>query len=333
MDLYWISECEVQTTNFRKFGYSQHLTYLVYEQGENIYATYWAKFIAQYPEVQVHFYRNDKLRNLTIMYQPVSRPYTLSEHWKAHPELEHQTILYMDSDVIFREHIDWGKYMQDDICYLSPTDYISATYFANKRKDVQFFKLEEYDKRDPLKELCDIVGVDKQVVIDNEEHTGGCQYLLKGITTKFWEKLMADCIALRLHAQLLNAEFFGTEDKGFQSWAIADMNGLLWNLWKAGKTVRAPQELGFSWSRGYIDDYYKYPWLHNAGCAEKILTDEQGNKHLMFFKSDSRFRTSSRTFFDVHEWGNVSTSYCSSKYLEAVLEVKNPVAKTDKLIY
>lgn len=324
-DLYFAAEVELQCHNLRKHQHSHQLTYLVYQQGETTAMDYWNRLVERYSEVEFHFYRNDNLKNLTTIYQPVCRPYCLREHWKAHPDLEHSTILYMDSDVLFTRHMDFSVYMMDDICYLSRTDYISAQYFADKRKDVPHFRVEEYDKRDILQELCDVVKVDKQLVIDNQDNTGGCQYILKGITAGFWESLLEDCIALRLHTQRVNVEFFPSEDAGFQSWAIADMNGLLWNLWKYGKQTKTPKELDFSWAPTPIAEYHDHLFYHNAGVTSKVMAIG-GKKYKMFHKSDMRFRTGTCTFFDL-VYEDISPEFCSYMYVQEILEVQDPICK------
>lgn len=331
-DLYFASEIEVQATNFRKWGVLNKVHYLIYEQGENVYKHYWDKLEQKFPEAKFFFYNGDEIKNLTVIYPPVIRPNCLKKHFKLYPELEQHVLLYMDGDVLFTSTPDLEQYINDDICYLSPTDYISPTYFTSKRKDVFHFKLEEYDRHDILKELCNIVGIDKQTVIDNEPYTGGCQYILKNINAEFWEELERVCIELRMHCLQLNAAFFPSEEKGLQSWAIGDMCGLLWLLWKRGLCTRTPDSMKFSWSSSPIELYDKHLFFHNAGVASKemVLT---GKKHRLFHKSDLRFRTSTLTFFDIKNWGEISTDFCSYKYVDAIKEVNDPVCVTEKYTY
>lgn len=331
-DLYFASEIEIQLNNFRKFGYSHLMQILVFEIDDASYRHYWDKLAERYSEVQFFFYALPGLRNLLIAYPPVCRPSMLRSHYNRFPEMSKKTIWYIDSDVLLIKPIDFSKYLNDDICYLSKTDYISSTYFENKKKDVLPFKRQLYETRDILLELCRIVGVDKQVVIDNEPHTGGCQYLLKGIDADFWEDLERNCIELRLHCLNLNAEFFVSEEKGLQSWAIGDMCGLLWNLWKRGKTVRCPDEFDFVWASSPIEKYDGCSIFHNAGVSSREM-EFNGKKHLMLNKSDLRFRTSNSTFFDIQYWGNITPDYCTIKYLEAIQDVIDPICITDKTRY
>jgi len=329
--LYFATEVEVQCHNFRKYGYSSVLQVIVFEQGENIYKEYWDKLAERYREVEFFFYRDDSIENIVKQYATYSRPYCLKKHWDLYPDLKNQVIIYLDSDVLFTKHLDFSKYVNDDICYMSRTDYIDADYFKNKRKDVLSFKKTEYDTRDVLNEFCGIVGIDKKIVEDNVANTGGCQYVLKNIDSKFWEDLADHCIKIYMYSRAINQKFFPNEEKGFQSWALADMCGLLWNLWKRGQQTRCPEELGFSWATAKIDMYDKYAFFHNAG-TNKLYMEFDGVKHRMFNKSDIRFRTSTITFFDL-EYQDLSKDYCSYKYIEAVKEVPDPICKTNLKLY
>ena len=160
---------------------SQYMQILVYETEDVSWREYWDKLAQRYAEVSFFFYSIPGLKNLLTIYPQVCRPSMLRVHYQRFPEMKDKVIWYIDSDVLLTKPIDFTPWLKDDICYLSSTPYIGADYFASKRNDVWPFKLELYDQRDILKELCDIVGIDKQVVIDNNTNTGGCQYLLKGI--------------------------------------------------------------------------------------------------------------------------------------------------------
>lgn len=332
-DLYWATETEVQLNNFRKVGHTGTIHILVYVEQDFTAKPYWDKLIDRYKEVQFFFYPEDGTKNLCKIYPPYRRPFMLKKHWHLYPELVEKVILYMDSDVLFNQVPDLSPYIADDICYLSATNYIAASYFGNKRKDVYPFKLKAYDQVDILGDLCRIVGVDKQVVIDNELNTGGCQYLLKGIDEQFWADLEQHCIELRMYTQDINREYFPSEEKGFQSWAIGDMCGLLWNLWKRGKQVQCPAYMDFNWSSDSIIEGNQKLFLHNAGITG-VWHMVDGKKRKMFCKSDILFRTSRISFFDINRdsW-QLDKGYYSYKYLQAVLEVQDPICKTQYLQY
>lgn len=330
-DLYFATEIEIQCNNFRKFGYSHLMQILVFEIDDAPYRDYWDKLAERYNEVQFFFYALPGLKNLLVVYPPVCRPAMLKTHYKRFPKMSEKTIWYIDSDVLLIKPIDFSKYLNDDICYLSKTDYIGAKYFENKKKDVLPFKLPLYETRDILNELCRIVGIDKQVVVNNEDYTGGCQYLLKGIDSDFWADLERNCVELRLHCLNFNAEFFISEEKGLQSWAIGDMCGLLWNLWKRGKVVVCPEEFNFVWASSPIENYETCSIFHNAGISKKYM-EMNGEIHKMFNKAEVLFRTSSLTFFDM-KYDSITEDYCTIKYVEAINSVENPICVTKSIIY
>ena len=150
--------------------------------------------------------------------------------------------------------------------------YINADYFKSKERDVLPNKLEEYKTRDILAEVMSLVGVDKDVAIENNEHSGGAQYFLKNVDASFWNKVMNDCMLIRTYLQKVNKDFFENENKGFQSWC-ADMWSVLWNLWFRNQTARIVPELNFAWSTDLIERLNEYPILHNAG----IVSVKQGS--------------------------------------------------------
>jgi hypothetical protein len=201
------------------------------------------------------------------IYIPVLRPYTLWRHWKENPSLSDKAIFYCDSDVLFTEHFDVQKYIDDDVCYLSDThSYISASYFDSKVKDVLPEKLEEYKTRDILAEIGSVIGISREEAEQKDKDSGGAQYLLKNIDAAFWSKVMNDCILIRSYLQRINKEFFENENKGFQSWC-ADMWAVLWNLWVREKEVKVIDEMGFSWAPDPITKLETHPILHNAGIT------------------------------------------------------------------
>lgn len=334
-DLYFACECEIQLSNLRQWGYTEGMVVLVYEDDKeerNKFREYWIKLMERYTEVKFYFYDNPNFKQLQTVYPQICRPWMLSQYWKQHPEMEKEIIFYLDSDVLITKPIDWELLMADYTCYLSRTDYIGAKYFDSKIKDVMFHKQQEYKTLDVLGKCCAIVGVDKQTVIDNEFYTGGCQYLLKNITVDFWEDLTKNCIELRLYTMDINRQYFLSEEKGLQSWAIGDMNGLLWNLWKRGMKTECPEALNFSWASSPITEYDKCSIYHNAGIASKYLKVD-GKTHRMMWKADSRFRNNNISFFNIDNWGELSQDYCHIKYVEAIQQVQNPICKVKTNYY
>ncbi|MBC7088625.1 MAG: hypothetical protein H5T96_09220, partial [Tissierellales bacterium] len=228
----------------------------------------WDELKRVYPKLNIFVYEDKGVQQYLGIYIPVLRPHLLWQHFQKFPELELETIVYTDCDILWTEQLDIEKYFDDNVCYISDArSYLNYDYFKSKRSQVIPDKLEEYDKRDILQEVCDIVGVDKQIVIDNNSNTGGVQYILKGMTAEFWKKVEKDVIAIRVHLMNnVNKTFFKNENVGFQSWC-ADLWAVLYNLWYYDKEVKVVKEMDFAWASDPIERLGKVGIFHNAGVV------------------------------------------------------------------
>jgi hypothetical protein len=187
--------------------------------------------------------------------------------------------VYTDCDILWTDNMNIDHLLEDDINYVSDaSSYLNNSYFESKTKDVLPEKLEEYKKRDVVKELCTITGIDKQTVLNNNSNTGGVQYILKNINSNFWKKVEKDVLLVRTHLLNFNREFFKDENSGIQSWC-ADLWAVQYNLWHFNKESRTTKELDFAWSTDPIIKLESYPILHNAG-----IVSETGNGYPAFYK-------------------------------------------------
>ena len=267
-DTYYTWQVHLWLESLNKRGESDKAIVLIFIPNYREKNPKWQQVIDLYPEAEFHFYKDeDKISSLFGIYIPVLRPYTLWRHWKAHPELSNNAIFYCDSDVLFMEHFDVQKFIDDDVCYLSDTlSYINVDYFDSKERDVLPEKLEEYKTRDVLAEIASVVGVSREQLTAINNDSGGAQYLLKNIDAAFWNKVITDCIVIRNYLLNINKEFFESEDRGFQSWC-ADMWAVLWNLVLREKEIKIVPEMGFSWAPDPIEKLKDHRILHNAGAV------------------------------------------------------------------
>lgn len=273
-DTYYTWQVHLWLENLRSIGMSNKAIVLIFIPSFREKNTKWQQIIDLYPEARFHFYKDeDGISNLLGIYIPVLRPYLWWRFFKEFPEMEQDVFFYCDNDVLFMKEFDISRFIEDDICYVSDANsYINASYFDRKVHDVLPEKIEEYKKRDVLSETLNIVGLTRDIAEKNNDHSGGAQYILKGLTAKFWSKMMYDCIAIRTSLQKVNREFFESENKGFQSWC-ADMWSLLWNLWLEGKDVKVIPELNFAWAPDTIEKLNTCKIYHNAG----VVGEEQDN--------------------------------------------------------
>ncbi len=320
-DTYFTWQVHLWLESLKEIGHSDKAIVLIYIPTSRLKNNKWEQIIALYPEAEFHFYQDEgDLDKYLPLYIPILRPWTLWKHFKANPELSNKAIFYCDSDVLFTKNFNVDDYTQDDICYLSNTNsYINAIYFESKEKDVLPNKLEEYKTRDILGEVMSLVGVDKQVAYDNNEHSGGAQYFLKDVDATFWNKVMNDTLLIRTYLQKVNRDFFENENKGFQSWC-ADMWGVLWNLWFRGQQTKVINEMNFSWATDPIERLEENTLFHNAG----IVSPHNGTYNC-FYKG--KYHNGGDPTKDPHLDAvlndETSKKYCTWFYANKLKELKN----------
>ena len=320
-DTYFTWQVHLWLESLKEIGQSDKAIVLLYIPTGRVKNTKWEQVINLYPEAEFHFYQDEgDLDKYLPIYIPILRPWTLWKHFKANPELSNKAIFYCDSDVLFTKDFNIDEYIEDDICYLSNTNsYINATYFESKEKDVLPNKLEEYKTRDILGEVMSLVGVEKDIAYDNNEHSGGAQYFLKDVDATFWNKVMNDSLLIRTYLQKVNRDFFENENAGYQSWC-ADMWGVLWNLWFRGQQTKVINEMNFSWATDPIERLEENTLFHNAG----IVSPHNGTYHC-FYKG--KYHNGGDPTQDAHLDAILndeqSQKYCTWFYANKLKELKN----------
>ena len=230
----------------------------------------WDKLKVIYPKLNIFLYEDKGVQQYLSLYIPVLRPHILWQHFLAFPELEKETIIYTDCDILWTGKPDLEKFYDNDTTYVSDaSSYMNYSYFESKKNNVLQEKKEEYIDYDILEKACSIVGIDKKIIIDNNNNTGGVQYILKGITAEFWKKVEKDVLDLRKFFLEINKEFFKDENTGLQGWC-SDLWGVLWNLWYYNKEVKVVPEMTFSWATDGISRIKETTIFHNAGIASNF---------------------------------------------------------------
>lgn len=312
------------------------LLYKVEEEEENKSEKDWDKLEQLYPEATFATIVDEhNIKSLLGVYIPVIRPYVLSRYFFKHPELSEKAVFYCDSDILFTQKLDIDKFLEDEICYLSDTvSYVGAQYLDEKRKDASKKHLKTMEKKDVIAEMADLVKIDKEVVIKNQNNSGGAQYLLKGVTSAFWDKVGKDSIMIKLYLDSLNRRFYDSGDAGYQSWC-ADMWAVLWNLWALGKETRVVRELNFAWATDEIESLKDKAILHNAGVTgdsviRTRLKDENGQNIKVnapaFYKGAFKDGTSpyeAMPYLTKVVEDETSKKFCTSYYVEYMLKHKD----------
>jgi len=252
---YYTWQVEVMLNNFVEMGVNLNNVDIVCWKENGVIPKAWSKLAENYA---ARFFFYDDLRT-TKHYISSIRPNILKQHWEKHPELKDETIFYHDCDIIFTKPIDeWitEDMINDDKWYGSDTRwYIGHNYIKSKGEDV-------------LNLMCDIVGIDKKLVEKNELNSIGAQYIMKGISQYFWNRVEKECEILFKDVSELNNKKKETDPKHheLQIWC-ADMWAVLWNGWKMGYETICHDNLGFSWGTSNKEEYDKNNIMHNAGIT------------------------------------------------------------------
>jgi hypothetical protein len=209
-------------------------------------------------------------------YIPSIKPYLISKWLEENPELGKVFFLH-DSDIIFRELPDFDKLMRDEVTYMSDTiGYIGYNYIMDCCGRYE----KQYPKSKPsqlLQEMVDVIGVSVDIVKNNQENSGGGQYLIKNTNHVIWDKIYKDCTPL--YNQMLDYQKrFPISPGEIQFWT-AEMWSLLWNLWFFKIETKVTKDLDFSWATDELMIYDKRPILHMAGITPDL-------RHRKFYKGD-----------------------------------------------
>lgn len=292
---------------------------ILYNPKGRVYNDKWDLLKKIYPKLNIFIYEDDGVQQYLGTYIPILRPHILKQHFKTFPELQNRTIVYTDCDILWTDNMNINHLLEDDVNYVSDAcSYLNYSYFESKYKDVLPNKLGEAKETDFLNEVCKIVGIDKQVVIDNNLNTGGVQYILKNVDSLFWKKVEEDVLKIRLYLLQINKEFFKDENTGIQSWC-ADLWAVQFNLWYFNKKTKVVKELDFAWSTDLISKINTYPILHNAG-----IVSETGNGYPAFYKGKYHQGTDPTKDPNLQVIINneESKKYCTWYYTNKLLQLK-----------
>ena len=228
----------------------------------------YAKFLAKKYQ-HILFYK-DKRKNTD--YSPSIRPHILAKFFKEYPLLG-KNVFYHDSDIFLTSlpRFDLMLSPNDSKSYVSNTiAYIGYEYLKDCSERYQ----EEYSSipdLDIFYGMCNIVGIKPQIVINNQNNSGGAQYLLKNIDYRFWRKCEKKCV--ELYDYLSNYEDMYPISDHIQKWTT-DMWVVLWLYWKRNGPTIIHKELDFSWATSSIKEYNKLNIFHLAGITDDNCSDK-----------------------------------------------------------
>ena len=216
------------------------------------------------------------------------RPYLWWRYLSEDQSRENETYFFIDSDIIFREMVDFATLGFDDQTWVGSdcSGYLDYNYLKSCQMGEEV-----------MKGMADITGI---TVDDIKKIPGaGAQWVITNPTADYWLRVYEDCKKLYHYLNPLNTSV--------QKWT-AEMWAMLYGIARIGKTVKIAKELEFCWATDDIKRWDETKIMHNAG----VVGPEE-----LFFKG--AYVDSSP--FDV-DLSYVDKSKVSSKYVEAINMVK-----------
>jgi hypothetical protein len=307
-EAYFAWQLEIQLSNFKKFGIKKEMIHVLIGYNPDIGLNYlFIDLINRYENIASFFYYPDNRK--TKRYAPSIRPHIIKQHFKAKRSLNKEVVFYHDCDIIFTTVLpDFERIIQDDSWHFSDTrSYLDSKFIMEHGTSV-------------FKDMCDVVGIDAKLVIDNDESAGGAQALIKYVNYTFWEAVEKD--SENLYVNLIDngqkyAQEFSkqtkkpeSEYKQISAWC-ADMWALFWNALKINASIKIEKELDFCWPHYPNSDWNKHKIFHNAGV-------DNYSQEKYFYKAN---------FLNVepfdYDFSYVEKNSCSYNYLLQLNEIKN----------
>lgn len=273
-------ELEVLLTNIRQFT-DMEVILLFKEQDFTVPIFFRKKY-----GCSVFVYTDTRL---DTTYIPSIRPWLLWQFFKQYPEAESETYFYIDSDIIFREWIDFATlgFTPDNVVGSSCDGYIGYDYVAQCERGPEIAQ--------KMAEICGIT-VDQMKGVPGI----GAHLILQNFSSEFWKRCYFDS----------NTLYHAMEEIGgnIQKWT-AEMWAQQWGWVREGRKLIASPELAFCLPTDDISRWDEVKIMHNAG----ILADKS---HEMFFKGQYVETSPLGRNFNF-----VRKDKVSSKYVEALNNV------------
>lgn len=259
--------------------------------------------------VNIHYYKDERKFRYYI---PSIKPFLISKWLKENPNFGKLFFLH-DADIIFRNLPDFNKLINDDITYLSDTiSYIGYNYIidcCNRYEN----KYPNSPKQGLLDDMCDVVGIGKEIIKSNQNNSGGGQYLIKNSNYEIWEKIYLN--STQLYDKMWEYHKKYPLSPGEIQFWTAEMWSLLWNLWINNQETRISNELDFSWATDNIEVYRQKNILHMAGVTDNLKTTK-------FYKGDFiNINPLNKLKDDIHFFDYVEKTSSTIEYIKIMKEI------------
>ncbi|HAC2411856.1 TPA_asm: hypothetical protein GJA98_14965 [Listeria monocytogenes] len=274
-------QLQIVLHNLKKHDIKQKDIVLLFLQENSKVVRYFEKL-----DYEVHTYSG-----ANIAYLPAVKPFLWAEYLKEDHSRENETYFYLDSDVIFREKINFRKArVKEDVWLCSDCNsYLNLDYIRQCENGEQI-----------LNDMAQIVGVTIESLETINKNSGGAQWLIKNPKAEYWEKVYLDSI--KLYNYLSKAQ------SNIQAWT-AEMWAQLWNMMYFNIGAKVHSELDFCWATDDIKKWEQVKIYHDAG-----VTEEEKD---LFFKG----KYDNKAPFE-DDLSFVNKKKCSYKYVQEILETK-----------
>jgi len=241
LSTYFLWQTTICTTNLFELGVKQNDIHVLFSRDLNCQMNLEDDIMLQNLQQLACVYFYEECRKVK-QYLSSIRPNIIGQHFLSYPLLESTIIFYHDADIIFRALPPLFKYLTANTWYVSDTaNYLDTNY------------IKEFIGNEHFLQMCNIVNIAPELVLEQDAHCGGAQYVLQNVPISFWQKVEKDCEAIYHFLETCNLEkkisYITSNNNpmpklGIQSWC-ADMWAVLWNALYFKRTVRVHKDIDF----------------------------------------------------------------------------------------
>ncbi|RBQ11505.1 hypothetical protein [Pedobacter miscanthi] len=234
---YFLWQIKLLLNNLNRLGVaSEHIHVLIAYDITKGLSPFFSEFISA--NQQASFFCYGDTRRAT-RYASSIRPHIIAKHFHELPWLESDVIFYHDSDIIFTKLPHFGSFTDDPKWYGSDT----ASYTGPSH-------LKKVGGEELFEKMCQLVGVPSELIVNRSHHSGGAQYILKSLTSRFWSNLEENCEKMFNLISEHNEKI--VDGPKLQAWC-ADIWCLWWEAARIGVDAETHPELDFLWANDPID--------------------------------------------------------------------------------
>ena len=270
---YFHWQCEIYIHNFVNKGIDPNQIHIIFGLPEGQEELSERASQLKSTGVNVHHFKDDRILK---HYIPSIKPYLIKK-WLEKDSNHGKLFFLHDSDIVFRELPDFDNLVDNEENYVSDTKgYIGLDYIKSCEQKYKN-KYPQLNETPIIDLMSEIVGINKFILEQNDQHVGGAQYLLKNQEADIWNKIYHD--SNKIYFKLLEFQKKYPLDNGHLQVWTAEMWSLLWNQWLYGYRTKVSDSLSFSWGSDDVKKYEQKYILHMAGVTE----DKKDHK---FYKGD-----------------------------------------------